>query len=81
MKKSQLVKIIKEEIQYIKESKIAEAIQDAIELWYNGYIKKADKILSQLTGIPGSVIDGILLRSNVNDAMEDLMKYEKVNNK
>jgi len=61
----------------INENKIAQAIQDAIEMWYSGNIKKATNIINQLTELTPNEISGVLLISNVDDAMENLMAYEK----
>ena len=61
----------------LDESKIADAIMDAIELYYDGKGKEAVKKLIQLTVFKPSDIERILNNNkNPDDAMEALMELD-----
>jgi len=70
------VKMKKENMKHINESKIADAIQDAIEQYYvDDNFDSAEK-LRDLLGLPISIIVEILEKSTPENAMENLMEVQ-----
>ena len=60
------------EFKTINESKIADVLQQSIENWYNGSNDEMET-LTELTGLDEETIVSILLHSDYEDVMQNLM--------